>query len=194
MGLVTKRKLFRSRKWRWLVFWTVAPCCLTFQGRLLQKLQASGILVYRTSAGSFITDWKLLTAVQGLLMKTEIQTPLHWIEPLSSNSELGNQWGVSSYGRTVEPTQCYWTELRYSFSLNTHLLEQSASTWRSQETCCSDCTEAIQNIKGKSEGGEERTETGKRVKRKKPTKRTCSIEPHELTKEGRCKKGRMGYL
>lgn len=52
-----------------------------------------------------------------------------------------------------------------------------------------------QNIlKSKSEGGGKGSETRKRVKRKRPTKRTCSIEPHELTKEGRCKKRRMEYL
>jgi hypothetical protein len=51
-----------------------------------------------------------------------------------------------------------------------------------------------QNIlKSESEGGGKRSETRKRVKRKRPT-RTCSIEPHELTKEGRCKKRRMEYL
>ena len=52
-----------------------------------------------------------------------------------------------------------------------------------------------QNIlKSKSEGGGERSETRKRLKRKRPTKRTGSIEPHGLTKEGRCKKRRMEFL
>lgn len=49
-------------------------------------------------------------------------------------------------------------------------------------------------LKSKSEGGGKRSETRKRLKRKRPTKRTCCIEPHELTKEGRCKKRRMEYL